>query len=327
MLAPPAGRPAKVSASAAALPMLSAVAPHLCNRRCIRVLPAHRAACFYTALCLPEHRMIDRAAIAAARRQLAIQPDFLRTTPLMHVSGRSLGVNCAEVWLKLEHLQVGGSFKARGMLYRLLANPCARQRRDHCLGRQRRYRRGGRCPGPGRALRGLLCPKSRPRPNAHACAPWVPKWWLRARPIPKRWRPVLRASRPPAPCRPTPTTSPRWWQGGRHAGAGDRRTRRPPAGQRAGQRGRRRPHRRRGRLVCKPRPRGGALEPERAPTLHAARAAGQFGRCEVGGVAPIHWVRAASVRCAGRSANAMCTTRCCCPTRPSAPPNSGCGRS
>jgi threonine dehydratase len=34
-----------------------------------------------------------------------------------------VGVNCAEVWLKLEHLQVGGSFKARGMLNRLLANP------------------------------------------------------------------------------------------------------------------------------------------------------------------------------------------------------------
>ena len=67
--------------------------------------------------------MINRAAIAAARRQLATQPDFLRTTPLMRVSGRSLGVECGEVWLKLEHLQVGGSFKARGMLYRLLANP------------------------------------------------------------------------------------------------------------------------------------------------------------------------------------------------------------
>ena len=67
--------------------------------------------------------MIDRAAIAAARRQLATQPDFLRTTPLMRLSGKSLGVDCAEVWLKLEHLQVGGSFKARGMLYRLLANP------------------------------------------------------------------------------------------------------------------------------------------------------------------------------------------------------------
>ena len=67
--------------------------------------------------------MIDRAAIAAARRPLATQPDFLRTTPLMRLSGRSLGVECGEVWLKLEHLQVGGSFKARGMLYRLLANP------------------------------------------------------------------------------------------------------------------------------------------------------------------------------------------------------------
>jgi predicted alternative tryptophan synthase beta-subunit len=30
---------------------------------------------------------------------------------------------CAEVWLKLEHLQVGGSFKARGMLNRLLSQP------------------------------------------------------------------------------------------------------------------------------------------------------------------------------------------------------------
>ena len=67
--------------------------------------------------------MINRAAIAAASRQLATQPDFLRTTPLMRVSGRTLGVECGEVWLKLEHLQVGGSFKARGMLYRLLANP------------------------------------------------------------------------------------------------------------------------------------------------------------------------------------------------------------
>lgn len=66
--------------------------------------------------------MIDRAAIAAASRQLAAQPAFLRATPLMRLPGRSLSVDCAEVWLKLEHLQVGGSFKARGMLYRLLTN-------------------------------------------------------------------------------------------------------------------------------------------------------------------------------------------------------------
>lgn len=65
---------------------------------------------------------VDRAAIEAARSHLASQPGFLRTTPLLRISGRSLGLACSEVWLKLEHLQVGGSFKARGMLYRLLAN-------------------------------------------------------------------------------------------------------------------------------------------------------------------------------------------------------------
>ena len=67
--------------------------------------------------------MIDRASVSAARQQLALQADFLRTTPLLRVSGASLGVACGEVWLKLEHVQVGGSFKSRGMLYRLLANP------------------------------------------------------------------------------------------------------------------------------------------------------------------------------------------------------------
>src|SRR5438046_4910682 len=36
---------------------------------------------------------------------------------------RSLGVACAEVWLKLEQLQAAGSFKARGMYNRLLSHP------------------------------------------------------------------------------------------------------------------------------------------------------------------------------------------------------------
>lgn len=48
---------------------------------------------------------------------------FIRQTPLWKLPGKALGVNCAEVWLKLEHLQTGGSFKARGMLNRLLSNP------------------------------------------------------------------------------------------------------------------------------------------------------------------------------------------------------------
>ena len=48
---------------------------------------------------------------------------FIRQTPLWKLPGKALGVACAEVWLKLEHLQTGGSFKARGMLNRLLSNP------------------------------------------------------------------------------------------------------------------------------------------------------------------------------------------------------------
>lgn len=46
---------------------------------------------------------------------------FIRQTPLWVLPGKALGLPCAEVWLKLEHLQTGGSFKARGALYRLLS--------------------------------------------------------------------------------------------------------------------------------------------------------------------------------------------------------------
>ncbi len=48
---------------------------------------------------------------------------ILRTTPLLKLPGAAFGVDCAEVWLKLEQLQIGGSFKARGMLNRLLSHP------------------------------------------------------------------------------------------------------------------------------------------------------------------------------------------------------------
>ena len=48
---------------------------------------------------------------------------ILRKTPLLKLPGVAFGVNCSEVWLKLEHLQIGGSFKARGMLNRLLSHP------------------------------------------------------------------------------------------------------------------------------------------------------------------------------------------------------------
>jgi threonine dehydratase len=60
---------------------------------------------------------------AAAARFAADGRAFIRRTPLWKLPGSALGVACAEIWLKLEHLQVGGSFKARGMYNRLLANP------------------------------------------------------------------------------------------------------------------------------------------------------------------------------------------------------------
>ncbi len=60
---------------------------------------------------------------AAAQRLSAGPAGFLRKTPLIKLPGAAVGVNCADVWLKLEHLQTGGSFKARGMLNRLMANP------------------------------------------------------------------------------------------------------------------------------------------------------------------------------------------------------------
>lgn len=66
---------------------------------------------------------MNRAAIEQAARLAATRPHFLRRTPLWQLPGSAFGIDCAEVWLKLEHLQASGSFKARGMLHRLLSNP------------------------------------------------------------------------------------------------------------------------------------------------------------------------------------------------------------
>jgi threonine dehydratase len=62
---------------------------------------------------------ITRDDIAGAARRIAAD---VRRTPLVRIAGRELGVACAELWLKLEHLQVSGSFKARGMFNRMRAN-------------------------------------------------------------------------------------------------------------------------------------------------------------------------------------------------------------
>lgn len=66
---------------------------------------------------------MSRAEVeAAAARFVPHQGAFLRRTPLWKLPGAAFGLGAGEVWLKLEHLQTSGSFKARGMLNRLLAN-------------------------------------------------------------------------------------------------------------------------------------------------------------------------------------------------------------
>ncbi len=66
---------------------------------------------------------VTRADIVRAQARMFddFKP-FLRRTPVQKLAGSAIGLECAEVWFKLEQLQVGGSFKARGMLNRLLSN-------------------------------------------------------------------------------------------------------------------------------------------------------------------------------------------------------------
>ena len=68
--------------------------------------------------------MPDRYQIESCQRRFQEgYSHFIRQTPVWKLSGKALGVECDQVWLKLEQLQTSGSFKARGMLNRLLSNP------------------------------------------------------------------------------------------------------------------------------------------------------------------------------------------------------------
>ena len=68
--------------------------------------------------------MPDRYQIESCQRRFQEgYSHFIRQTPVWKLPGKALGVECDQVWLKLEQLQTSGSFKARGMLNRLLSNP------------------------------------------------------------------------------------------------------------------------------------------------------------------------------------------------------------
>ena len=86
-----------------------------------RGLHVHRPHCSRCARTLrPVDATSTRIDIIDAHRRIAAD---VRRTPLMRLPGAALGVDCAEVWLKLEHLQLGGSFKARGMFNRMRSQP------------------------------------------------------------------------------------------------------------------------------------------------------------------------------------------------------------
>ncbi|SFM03004.1 threonine/serine dehydratase [Variovorax sp. OV329] len=66
-----------------------------------------------------------RADIEAAAQRLREQGrGYVRETPLWKLPGALFGIERSgvEIWLKLEHLQASGSFKARGMMNRLLSH-------------------------------------------------------------------------------------------------------------------------------------------------------------------------------------------------------------
>ncbi len=64
--------------------------------------------------------MITLDDIHQARQRIA---PHVRRTPLIQADALSAPVTEAELWLKLECLQVTGSFKARGATNKLLATP------------------------------------------------------------------------------------------------------------------------------------------------------------------------------------------------------------
>ncbi len=64
--------------------------------------------------------MVSLTDVQAACLRIA---PYVRRTPLLHAAALKNPPNGGTLWLKLEHLQVSGSFKARGAVNKLLSTP------------------------------------------------------------------------------------------------------------------------------------------------------------------------------------------------------------
>ena len=120
---------------------------------------------------------IDRETIAAAQRRIAAD---VRRTPLWRLPGAALGLDVAELWLKLEQLQLGGSFKARGMFNRMRSLPIPAA--------------GVVIASGGNAGLAVATPSGRRWPT------WGRRWSCRVPPMPTHWPPACSASSRPARC-------------------------------------------------------------------------------------------------------------------------------
>ena len=270
---------------------------------------------------------VNRAAIeqaAHARGHAAPLPP--PHAPVAAARQRAGRAPAREVWLKLEHLQASGSFKARGMLQPAAVEPDSRRGRHRRLRRQcgHRHRRGG--ARTGGALRGVRAHRVQRGQAGQAARPRRARSWSPAPSMPMPWRPAWPGRRRPAHCSRMPTTSPKWWP----ARARSRMEIEAQAGGApdsvlvsvGG-----------GGLVAgiaawfEDRSRVVALEPELAPTLaprtrgrRAGRRAREWHRCR--------FARRQAHRRdrLGRHPALGASRRCCCPTARSAMRSGGCGQ-
>ena len=135
---------------------------------------------------------IDRETIAAAQRRIAAD---VRRTPLWRLPGAALGLDVAELWLKLEQLQLGGSFKARGMFNRMRSLPIPAAGVVIASGGN-----AGIAVATAARTLGVPCENSPATPSGRRWPTWGRRWSCRVPPMPTHWPPACSASSRPARC-------------------------------------------------------------------------------------------------------------------------------